>query len=280
MAGQEAKQWNRDTKWRQGNVLPLAAMEHFLLSYPGGADAHCVVVVSHDCDLANDNLTVEPDVEVIVGRIVQKVDGNFTWGKAPRTLHYAATRGGEPVHIELVSTRKQSIAKSELARFEPDETFGLDGKSLAVLRSWLGSRYNRAAFPDAFVKRMASTKADSKLSKALEKSSELISFVYFDVDAGKSIERKEGDPYQLGIVLVFAPGEDVDASAEAADRLATEIEDAVRLRLQDGKFIVLKACFSISEDDLPVSRARTLTQWRLEYMTLKADDDQLGPPIL
>ncbi len=31
---------------------------------------------------------------------------------------------------------------------------------------------------------------------------------------------------------------------------------------------------SISEDDLPVSKARLLTQWRLEYMTLKADDEQ------
>jgi hypothetical protein len=35
---------------------------------------------------------------------------------------------------------------------------------------------------------------------------------------------------------------------------------------------------SISEDDLRVSRARLLTQWRLEYMTLKTDEEQPGAP--
>jgi hypothetical protein len=42
--------------------------------------------------------------------------------------------------------------------------------------------------------------------------------------------------------------------------------------------IALKGCMSISEDDLTVSKARLLTQWRLEYVTLKADDDQVGAP--
>ena len=41
--------------------------------------------------------------------------------------------------------------------------------------------------------------------------------------------------------------------------------------------ITLKQCMSISEDDLTVIKARLLTQWRLEYMTIKADEDQLGP---
>ena len=66
------------------------------------ADATCAVVVSHDCDLANENLDVEPDVEVIVGRTIEKADGNFTWAKAPRTLHYGAMRNGVQTIIELV----------------------------------------------------------------------------------------------------------------------------------------------------------------------------------
>ena len=42
--------------------------------------------------------------------------------------------------------------------------------------------------------------------------------------------------------------------------------------------IGLKDCMSISEDYLPVSKARLLTQWRLEFMTLKADEEQIGAP--
>ncbi len=53
---------------------------------------------------------------------------------------------------------------------------------------------------------------------------------------------------------------------------------ALRPRLLGGALVALKGCISISEDDLPVSKARLLTQWRLEYMTLKADDDQVGAP--
>jgi len=280
MAAPDATPWTRETRWRQGSVLPLAAVEQLQLHHPTDAAATCVVVISHDCDLANDNLTVEPHVELIVGRLVDQASGNYTWGKAPRTLHYTVTRSADPVHIELISTRKRVIAKSELACFAPDDAFILDGRTLAVLRSWLGSRYNRAAFPDAFVNRMGATKADTKLAKVLEKYGELISFVYFDVDTGRHVERADGDPYELSIVLVFDPGEDAEDSSVTADRVAEAVESAVGGRLQDGKAVVLKSCFAISEDDLPISRAKVLTQWRLEYMTLRAEDDQPRPPEL
>ena len=34
--------------------------------------------------------------------------------------------------------------------------------------------------------------------------------------------------------------------------------------------IHLKACLPISEDDMPVSKTRLLTEWRLEHMSLRA----------
>jgi hypothetical protein len=233
-----------------------------------------VVVVTHDCDLANDNLDAEPEVEVIVGRTVEALNGNFSWAKAPRTLHYTGQHDGAPVHIELVATNKRTLLKSALAPFEPDTAFSLDGPSLAVVRSWLGSRYNRAAFPDAFVSRMRQTKVDSKLAKVLDAHGGDISFVYFDLDEGQCIERADGDPYKLDIVLVFNPGQDAEASAETAEQVAEKVELAVQARLPAGASISLGVCFAISEDDIPVSRARVLTHWRLEHMTLRAEDEQ------
>lgn len=237
----------------------------------------CAVVVSHDCDLANDNLTVEPAAEVVVGRLVAAPNGNFTWGKAPRTLHLPAIRDGQQVTIELVATSKQLLPKSILAAYEPDRSFQLDGPALGVLRSWMGARYNRASFPDAFVHRMSKTKVDTKLAKALEPHGALISFVYFDIDGGQVIERQDGSPYELIIVLVYSPGNDAEAAADAADKLAENLYDACGKRLNGSADISLKTCFAISEDDLQVSRARVLMQWRLEYMTLKAADEQVGP---
>jgi hypothetical protein len=124
---------------------------------------------------------------------------------------------------------------------------------------------------------MRITKVDEKLAKKLEPHGALISFVYFDLDDGHALERPDGEPYELSIVLVYPPGDDAEASADAADKLAETVQEACEARLMDKKQINIKRCFAISEDDLPVSRARVLTHWRLEHMTLRADGDHPGP---
>lgn len=278
---EQAPQWNRDTNWRQGHVLPPNAAARFGLKYSADPESTCVVVITHDCDLANENLDAEPYVEVIVGRTITAANGNFTWGKAPRTLHYPVQCESIPGTIELVATGKATLRKADLASFEPDARFRLDGKTLAVLRSWLSARYGRAAFADAFVKRMRDTKADTKLIKVLEAHGKDISFTYFDVDNGECVERADGDPYSLSLVLVFHPGDDPDVAADAADAAANAVEKALRGRLPDGgTAIQLLACFAISEDDITVSRARVLSHWRLEYMTHRAEDEQFGAPAI
>ena len=148
-----------------------------------------------------------------------------------------------------------------------------------MLRNWLASRYQRAAFPDSFVDRMKATKAEVKLGKKIEMHGAAISFVYFDLDHGAMNERAEGDPYELSVVLVFNPKNDPVSAADAADAVALEIEQVLQSCFKDGSLIHLNTCFAISEDDLPVSQARVLSQWRLEHMTLRAQDDQLGSPV-
>jgi hypothetical protein len=125
---------------------------------------------------------------------------------------------------------------------------------------------------------MADTKADARLAKVIERYGANISFIYFDLDNGNHIERADEDPYHLDIVLVFNPGEDAEAAADVADEAADAVEEAVRGRLPEGGCIMLGSCFAISEDDVSVSKIRVLTQWRLEHMTLRANDEQFGPP--
>jgi hypothetical protein len=276
---EQAPQWTRHTNWRQGHVLPREAAARFGLTNAADPGSTCVVVITHDCDLANENLDAEPYVEVIVGRKIATASGNFTWGKSPRTLHYPVQHDGAPATVEVVATEKLALRKCDLAPYEPDPHFTLDGETLAVLRSWLSARYNRAAFADSFVTRMRDTKADAKLAKALEAHGRSVSFTYFDVDEGECVERAEGDPHTLSVVLVFNPGDDPDAAADAADAAAEAVETALRGRLPEGgTSIRLEACFAISEDDISVSRARVLNHWRLEYMTHRTEDEQIGPP--
>lgn len=142
-------------------------------------------------------------------------------------------------------------------------------------------RYNRAAFPDPFVDRLSQFKVDKRLTKIIEPVDNLLSAVYFDVDGGKDIDHSDGSPYELKIVLAYPPTDDPEQAADDAEKLETAITNLFAKKHFDqatGKWngIALKQCMSISEDDLRVSTARLLTQWRLEYMTLKADEEQPG----
>ncbi len=274
----DAKAWTRETAWRQGSVLPPEAAAHFGLANDRDPAATCVVVISHDCDLANDDLGAEPGVEVIVGRTVGTLNGNFAWAKAPRTLHVPAKRADQVVNIELLATRKVTLPKDRLAAFEPDAATRLD--SVEVLRSWLSSRYRRAAFADTFVNRMSDSRATEKLSKIVEKYGATLSFVYFTVDKGELVERAAGDPYVVSIVLVYPPGKDPDAAGDIAEKAAAEVDTALRDCFAREKSIALQRCFAMSEDDLPVSKARDLQQWRLEHMTFRAVEAQPAPPVV
>jgi hypothetical protein len=259
--------WTRNTPWRQGRVLTAEAAQALKLRHPETPGLTRVVVIGHDCDLSNDNLQIEPDVEVIVGRSLPKGDGNYFWAKAPRTLHVNVSQSGSAKVIELVATDKRFIPKQALAQFLPDATCLFSGKSLSALRTWLGVRYNRAAFPDPFVACLSQLKLDKRLAKLIEPVGDLLSAVYFDVDGGDEVDHPDGGAYDLKIVLAYPPGDDPEQTADKMEELAGKVE-----RLFDqAAGIALKSCMSISEDDLRVSQARLLTQWRLEHMTLKTD---------
>lgn len=270
--------WMRDTSWRQGSVLTAGAIESLGLVHLSPDAQICVVVISHDCDLANDDLQREPDVEVIIGRHPLQTDGNFLWAKAPRTLHVGALCDGVEIPVELIATDKRFIPKKLLAAFEPDARYMFSGKSLSVLRSWLGVRYNRGAFPDPFVNKLSEFRTDKKIVQAIRPMAGLLSAIYFDVDDGREVAHTNGSPYLLKIVLVYPPGEDPDQVAVDVESLEDSISKLFTITYFDKATgvwdgIALVACMSISEDDLTVSQARQLTQWRLEYMTLKEAEE-------
>ena len=270
--------WTRDTPWRQGHVLPMNAVHALQLYHPTSPDCICVVVISHDCDLANDNFNVEPSVEIIIGCVVDHGNGNFYWGKAPRTLHLDASHQGKNVVLELVATSKLVIAKHDLAQFVPDAAYSLSGKSLSVLRSWLAVRYNRAAFPDRFVECLENSKVDAGSAKLIKPVEQLLSAVYFDVDGGLESDHHNGSPYLLNIVLLYPSGDDPEQTKDKIEVLEQKIASLFANKFYDHaaetwSTVMLKNCLSISEDDMTVAYSRRLTEWRFEYMTLRAEEN-------
>jgi hypothetical protein len=89
-------EWDRRIPWRQGNILTADAVASLRLVPNADPTLHAAVVVSHNCDLVQ-SPDIEPMVEVIVGRRVDRPDGNFTHSKNPRLLHISAAEAGSTI---------------------------------------------------------------------------------------------------------------------------------------------------------------------------------------
>lgn len=274
-------EWLRDTPWRQGQLLTAEAAAALGLQHSDGPDQTLVVVVTHDCDLAQlpDG---EPCVEVIVGSRVAAGDGNHTHAKNARRLHVEFD-GDAACWGEFLATAKVSRSKHDLATFRPRADVRLSPDSHAVFQIWLASRYRRSAFPDEFERRLIKElKLAEKIAKAVKPHGGLISGVFFDVDEGAEIIRHGPDDiYTLDLTVLHVAEPDFMAAEAAAQQATAAIHKAFKEKLfaptHSWQSIELRFCEAVSESVLTYQQFKQLKRWRLEHLSL-ADDPQL--PVL
>ncbi len=285
MAEPMPEKWSRRTKWRQGSVLPPEAAAALGLFHPANPADTRVVVVSHDCDIANDDLDDEPDIEVVVGRLLSEADPNHTRTKSVRKLHLEFQAGSGVAAIELTITAKTSIPKDRLAAWEPDPSYDLNRDNFATLQHWLSVRYKRAAFPDEFNDRMAATGLTKQMEIIAKAHNAIVSAFYFALEPRGELAADDPTPYKLTVTILYAAGEDPDESAEYADEAVAAIEKAFRKRCFDEendkwKHIELVDVIPASDEDLTVRHARVLQQWRLEHHSLRPGTASAAAPDL
>jgi hypothetical protein len=272
-------EWDRRTPWRQGHVLAAETVTALHLAPDADLPSTVVVVVSHDCDLAQDP-TIEPLVEVIVGRRVNAADGNFTHGKNPRRFHLFAVEGGAAVCVELTATARQAVPKENLAEHKPSATVVIDATNRNTLQYWLAARYRRSAFPDEFDNYLDKRGIARRLAKILEPLGNHIVAVFFDVDEGE--ERAHAgadDPFTLSIDLLYSTDTDPTATEAAAVKAAEEITKVFRDRCfsaesQRWSAIELLQCTPISDQALTYAMSLRLKRWNADYISLRAEPAQ------
>jgi hypothetical protein len=270
--------WNRDTPWRQGHLLGNDAIEALKLYHAEAPEHTLVIVVSHDCDLAQAP-EGEPVVEVVVGRLVTDKDGNCTHAKSARKLHVEFA-GAATFWAEFEATAKLSVDKCALNDFAPRPESHLSPENGAILQMWLASRYRRSAFPDEFERRLIKEcKLHEKISKAVKPHGDLIAGVFFDVDEGAEVTRgSPDDTYTLDITILHSSAPDFEAAEKAADTAAKAIEKAFKDKLFDPskrwQHIELRSCDSVSESVLTYQQFKQLKRWRLEHISLAAEPQQ------
>src|SRR3954454_9772667 len=150
-------QWHRDNPWRQGHLLTLKTARSLGLAHSQSPDDTAVVIISHDCDLAQD-IGIEPECEIIIGRTIAQTDGNFANAKSVRRLHlpYFSAKVGSSIAVELESGAKSALKKELIAAHVPDERMVLRTNELTILQTWLAARYRRSSFSDEFDRRLTS----------------------------------------------------------------------------------------------------------------------------
>src|SRR5262249_47542853 len=177
---------------------------------------------------------------------------NFTQTKNPRRLRLPYEVFGEKTWFELLATQKLSVSKEALVGHAPDANVALDKNGKAVLRRWLGARYNRSAFPNEFEDRLKKhTGLAKNLENIVEPLSDHLVGVYFDLDDGEELKRSgKSDLYGLHITLVYRVDEDPGAALNAAEKAATTVIETFRKECfvdGDWQWVQLHGCEVRSE---------------------------------
>lgn len=260
--------WSRNTLWRQGSVLSNLNFQAAGLTNP--PDFDLAIAISHDCDIANDKIVhgtyVEPAVEFMFARIIEKQDGNNTYGKNPRILHLGCVHQEKSTVIELVATEKVIVHKNILEIFEPDESYDLNSSRL-ILQSWLSARYRRHALPNSLVERLRDflTYVDKQ---GKQHSAGILSF---RVKYEPKEELTSDEPYEFWLNIIYST--DNSDYSSIAEEMASDLKQKFSnkvLKTNAGQ-VDFRECKSFSESEFTVRRMRETEEYHLEYLSYRND---------
>lgn len=274
--------WDRGIPWRQGNFITAENAVGLKLIVSENSGRNIPIIISHDCDIAKAPET-EPQVEIMVGTRIAAVDGNYTHSKNPRKLHLRVRDRDGDFGLELLATGKRLVSKQQLVSYEPYTAITLLPKELLILQRWLAARYHRSAFPDEFDRRLQENDLHNKLVKILKPLGRDVIAAFFDIDAGKSIERKgPKDTYGLSIYLLYSTESNPQTAESETQSAADSIAEAFRSIYFDSskkvwQQIELIDCMAISDQVMTYAMALQLRKWNIDYLSFRTEPAQ---PVL
>lgn len=290
------------TGWRQGHLVTPASLARLDLDLPSASLTHAVVI-THDCDLANSS---EPWVEIIACEPRDRRDGQLSHAKHPRKLHlpYKITAlndeaksvdadsndKGHPLPsderdilvFELQHANRLQVDKERFMQHARAETSAhLPTREKQTLKQWLAARYARPAFPDAFEEHLrkkvtAKLTVEKKIAKIVEPAAGYILGVFFDLGSHRDEDPPPGVPYEITISIVYDATEGGPESRHEAARVAHELTllfEQVYGKPEQAREIALLGCQEISDIEFTLANLRRSDQWRLEYISLRDDDN-------
>jgi len=258
--------------WRQGSVVPptlIASLCQAKLMPTDLGPQDLLMVISHDCDVNHGDYESEPHAELVIfrARVADQRQGSYFWGNNPR--RYQIEDHG--MLYELFVHERCTIPRRVLADGEPDRTRVLGAETVRRICRWMGSRYFRASFPDAFNDRTAP--AIKALWTKFKKRGEFLSGIY--VMLSTEDELPSDQPYSIAVRATMTVEMYGDPEKrEQAENLVQDIEAAL-LKCTGIKLDDLRL---VSEGAMSLDDLRYLKRWDFDTLSLRTETvDTLSP---
>lgn len=254
--------------WRQGDLVRSADVVHVLGDVPAQSGKnHVVIVLSHDCDVSGSDFDREPFVELITGQVVDDHDGNLTHGKNPRRLQLDMSQSAaSDALVELSIHDRHWVERRRLVGRHPDSDRGLSSDGRSTLRRWVAKRYNRAAFPDEFNRRIQP--CESSMRRVLKQKGMDISAVWLSVSPPTEIQL----PLEYDVQLWFTMATD-DYDDESKRVRALECGQAVAALVDGCDGISVDFDEVVPEAEFSIESMRVLQRWDYDDLTIRQVDD-------
>ncbi len=254
--------------WRQGDLIAPDDAVRLGIFENAQRESNRALVISHCCDLAASE-SVEPTIELLLGQVIAEDQATCRNGHSIRRLDLEGmvAVGTEFARFDVNSRR--TVAKLELLHYRPWDEVSYPTLQRSLLRRWLGQRYSRSQFPDAFNAWFKDSGVNEGFEKLGKRDSVILVGVFFDLD--DDTERTNPDePYALGINLVYdtADANNRDRAEKACERLddlfAKKCKATGRWR-----WLELFYCEAIADDKFSLRAAREFRRWRFEHRSLE-----------
>ncbi len=206
--------------WRQGSIVKSQDISSL---YQGDDSDVVLIVASQSCDIAQNNLKLEPFVEMSVGRVIPAINGSFSYGKNPRILHLELTERTSDVSItnnkviKIIAFEKFCILKEKICDLAPSDNQFIIGDQLRTYVYWLASRYSRPALPTRFNTLISEADKRDKSRQIAKKISRYLSGLYIQITPDKEISKE--DVYKANLLGLIPSGLDESEQEQAIESL-------------------------------------------------------------
>lgn len=234
-----------------------------------------LIIVSHSCDLVHHDISAEPFVEVLHARPCEEQDGNLSHGKNARRYQFSLDVGETRLNYEAVAHDTFKVPKTLLAKLTPDTCRRLPSKDVSEITLWLIKRYRRAAFPNEFNRRVATTSRKIRKLLKSEPAASRIAGIYILLETEEDLPRDRD--YRISLVCTMR--ED-DYSQFDLRQSAESVLDKVEALLGDCEGIEVAASDLKSEAGFTLADVDRYQRWDYDDLSLRQTPTGSMPPSL